>query len=489
MRQLRVRDGEVFRRVRYGPRRAQTPCNPCCTTQTWYILAVPCGIPSGVGGPCQPLPRQYVWVCVDAKLSDTGQTIRESLGPTESCVTFLYGGWCYSVCYTPPSDDGFTTFDPPRIPGSLPVVECGDTIEVVARRPYNPATPGYNAADCGTTACPTGVNYVEATRCSGGYPDPRVFVCSGQVRRAIVTGQTGECLCIKPGPGIDAAFIPPGSRIFNSVAYPEDNPGVVNLTTTILAEFEQCCECLPGCVVAPLRWATNTHKCCCGEGRVIAYATSWSVTRTQDNGNSQTITGNGTSGTPNATTGGLPVRYTFTSNVVGQPPAVSVVDTELPDPGFECGFPYLFGYPGGTGGSFPPPSWCEYGPATLPCHQDGTGGYLGYNLVGRFGWPTILPNLGPGGQDAQQGTLVGVCNASCTSLAAELIGTLRNDETGETYEARYNINLTYNVVVPEACRGNCVETAQVAPGVKPKPITEGCSSCGQDRLTALESIL
>lgn len=446
----------------------------CCGTQTvWYILAVPCrgvGAPinGGVPSSCFSTPRPYMWVCVDAILSDSGTTIRADLGATVDwgCVTFMHNGWCYSLCYSPPGDGGFQTFDPPRLPGSLEIIECGTTISVVARHPSDPNTPGSNEADCGTPLCPTGVRYVAGTLCAGGSPEPPIYVCAGQLTRGVVTGQFGPCVCFVPAAGIDSSAIPAGARVFDRVAYPESNPGPVDLNTTIYAQFSACCQCSSGCAWEPLR-RDPTRVCCCGTGRLLSYATGWRVRRSQTNGDYQEIAGSGTAGVPNAD-GTLPVRYTFTTyRADTNQSTVQQSTVDLPAPGFDCGFPF----PTATsGGNWPPPAWCAYGPPSPACTDT-------YDLPSRFGWPTLLPNT-PNGADQLQGTLRGVANASCKSFAAELIGTTIEPDTGERYEARYNINLTYAVDVPAECRGNCVgATDGEAPtGFMTKPLVESVAN-------------
>ncbi len=442
----------------------------CCrrtTVAPWYILAHACEYNAPVPSECQSAIRPDLWVCVDAVIVSTGQTIRNTYAPlTARTFTFLHQGWCYTATYGPLDDSGLTATEADAIASGLERIVCGDVVDRVA-------------TDCADDRCPTGIGFVRATPCGGDRPDlPAVYVCAASVRREFVARITngGEtlCYCIKPGPKTDLTLIPPGSLIFYSVFYPEDG-GTSN--APVVAQYRACCECSDGCVSAPLR-GDPRRVCCCGDAVLLSYAITWSVRRTQTNGDWQEVTGVGTAGSPDDQ-GCLPVRYTFTTFRAsdgafgGNPPQ----DAAICPPNWSCGFPFPFGFPGGTGGPWPPPAWC-WGGKPSQCGIDTTPPT--FSLQDLLGLPWLEPVL-PVNLENQQGRMNGVANASCNSIAMEQITTptgIINGETGDVFTARINVNLTYAVSIPVPCRGECLgETYAAAKSTSAR--AKGCSGCGK----------
>lgn len=392
----------------------------CCNVAPpWYLRARPCryGPPTG---PCADEVRPDIWLCVDAIISNTNQTVRESI-PLGTQFRFFYDGWCYTTTYKRLDGTDDTATEDAAISSGMRRILCGDT--------FGPLVP-----DCNDPLCPSGDGFIEATLCrpAQGQEPVRVFVCASVVSSACVFNYAGACYCIKPGPGVGYNAIPQGAHVFYT------NPCGIMPDGSIM---RACCQCVDGCVSAPLRGSPGTI-CCCGTLTLVAYSASWSVRRTQSSGAYQQWAGGATRGTPDEN-GQLPFRATFTSvNSSGAVVTQFDVDDFLRPPTARCGFPY-----DNTDPTSFPANWCQYGVC-----QDDPQFHMPEALRMRYIEPSFA------GETNRTGQLVGVSNVSCRSLGSRLRGTVTytySDDV-ETLVADYNANFTWLATVPDECRGACL---------------------------------
>jgi hypothetical protein len=432
---LRVPFGGGFRRARLNGRRVRTDCVQCCSDSPWYIKGIAC-VYGTLSGACAEAARPDIWICVNATTSN-GQTVRERYGSSASATfTVLYNGACYRATYRPLDDSGLTATETQAIASGLERIACDEVVN---------DTP----VDCNDERCPRGLGFVEATLCrpGEGANPPRVFVCSAAITEACTFNYAGFCYCIKPGIGVGIGSIPADAIIFYT-----------SPCTTVDGVHRQrtCCQCLAGCTWAPLR-GDYSRICCCGEMTLVAYAASWRVRRTLTNaaGTSyEEVIGNATRGTPDAN-GDLPATFTFVSVAADG----SILENRTEDA--------LLRVPGGIdlcgfNSNDPPPTWCIYG----SCTDDPQ-----YNLPQNTGMRYLVPAFVD--EPNRTGMQTGVSNASCNSIAMRQSGvtTYTYSDGVEVIDADYSINFTWNRVVPEECRGDCLDVG--SPVYIVKPIVEG----------------
>lgn len=433
--------------------------NCCCNNYTgpYYLRASACEYNPPVPSDCIAAIRPDIWICVDATLLPANDTIRNIYAPIFAVggnvtFTFIYNGWCYTVSYEPFSDGSNTLIEEDALATGLDLIYCDDSVTTVT-------------TDCNDADCPTGIRFLLATRCDGGDDgEEDIYVCEASVKRAftvsITTSSGAHCYCVKPGgTTTDLTSIPPGSQIYYDVCYPEDGGVCLGTSTRLVATYYACCQCQGGCSWGCLR-RNPAHICCCSDTvTMVSYSTSWSTTRTQSNGNWQSVVGNGTAGVPVVIDGVylLPVTWTFTSYRADLDPPVTTVQTfddYLSPPNFECGFPFSdgYGYTDCTAGSWPPPTWCQLGDSDT-CGFSSTP--LQYGFLDQFGFRYLQMSFPRNGET---GTFIGTANASCKSISCTLAGTITNtydDGITEVLEGNFNVIVTYNFSDNTTCRGNC----------------------------------
>lgn len=420
---LRVPFGGGFRRARLNGRRVRTDCVACCSDSPWYIRAFACYYGT-LSGSCASIPKPDVWVCVNA-ITSNGQTVRERYGvplPGRT-FTFIKDGWCYTSTYSPLEDSGLTATEADAIASGLDRIACNESVNTID-------------GDCNSPLCPTGIGYVRATQCNNEVAGPEVYVCAGQVRRVFVTNINGICYCVRPGVAIDRTQIPPDALRFDRVFYPGD-PNVVIEPFTLFATYRACCECVADCNYANLQDDPNRVCCCDPDAVLLSYVMDYGFIRTtiDDDGVTtvQTVTGRAApGGTP-----ALPVLYHWEFRSNGQ--LVQDGDNEAPFTDFWCGFNQISG--------FPPRTFVDYDPV------NGGGFGIAQSLI------RLDLNIESG--DQISGAYNGTFNASCSSYALEIIGTVRNPDygRGETVETRININATFSQAL-QRCRGLCGSVEQ-----------------------------